>query len=123
EPGFTVGAKALGWKLTIQRADLTPEAIAAAWTKAVADKPKAILAISLGPDQIVKSQMEQAQREGIPVVMAASPLKLGEQGADATIGSVPVWASGAKALSDWAIADSGGKAKIVYLYDSAYPLG
>jgi ABC-type sugar transport system substrate-binding protein len=123
EPGFTEAAKALGWKLTIQRADLTPEAVVAAWTQAIADKPAAILALSVIPDEVVKAQMEEAEKQGIPVVMGATPLKLGQQGVDATIGSGPVWEGGARAQADWTIADSAGKAKIVYVYDPSYPLG
>jgi ABC-type sugar transport system substrate-binding protein len=122
EPGYEAAAKVLNWNLTLQRSDLTTEAIAAAWTKAVADKPKAILAYSLGPDEIVKPKTDQAQEEGIPVILGSTPVNVGEQGVDATISSRPVWEAGTAALSDWVIADSAGKAKAVVIHDGAYPL-
>ena len=122
DKAYKAATSRLGWNLKIIHADLTPEALASAWTQAVAGKPDAILTASLGPDQIVKAQMEQADAAGIPVVLVSTPLQLGEQGVDASIGSRPFWNAGVAGLGDWAIADSGGKAKMLFVYDSAYPL-
>ncbi|MBD8605436.1 substrate-binding domain-containing protein [Aeromicrobium sp. CFBP 8757] len=122
EPTYEEAAKALDWDLTITRSDLTPEAVSAAWTQALSDKPQSIISYSLVPDEVIKPQMEQADEEGINVILASTPLNVGDQGVDATVNASKVWAAGTATLTDWAIADSNGKAKAVVLYDGAYPL-
>jgi ribose transport system substrate-binding protein len=117
DPGMEAAMKTLGWKLTTLKADLTPEAYAGAWSQAVAAKPDVIFATDLVPVQIIEAQLKQAQAQGTSVVMVGGATKVGEGGVDGSVGSVPWIGENGVALTDWAIADSEGKANILVLYD------
>ncbi|MDW5593769.1 substrate-binding domain-containing protein [Conexibacter stalactiti] len=119
---LTPALKSLGWRLTTLTPDVTPEAIAAAWTQAVAEKPGVIFAIDVVPVAAIAAQLEQAEKDGIKVITTGGPTQVGDQGVDAAIGSVPFHQANATAMTDWAIADSQGKGKIVLLYDPSIPL-
>jgi ribose transport system substrate-binding protein len=117
DPGFAAATKALGWHLTTLKMELSPESVAAAWTRAVAAKPDIIFAVGLVPDQLIKAQLSQAEADGTKVVMVADAAKVGTNGIDASIASTRWYDADGAGLTDWAIADSGGKASIVFLYD------
>jgi ribose transport system substrate-binding protein len=118
DPGFVAATKALGWHLTTLKMDLSPESVAAAWTRAVTAKPDVIFAVGLVPDQLIKAQLAQAQADGTKVVMVAdNGGTVGEYGIDASIASTRWYDADGAGLADWAIADSGGKASILFLYD------
>ncbi|WP_123666063.1 sugar ABC transporter substrate-binding protein [Actinocorallia herbida] len=120
--GIEPAAEALGWKLTTLRPEVTPEAILAAWTQAVAAKPDVILAIDVLPIQAIAEQLDDAEKAGIRVILTAGPTKPGEHGVDASIGSVAFRKANATAMTEYAIADSGGKAHILLAFDPSIPL-
>ncbi|MEN3281155.1 MAG: ribose transport system substrate-binding protein [Solirubrobacteraceae bacterium] len=112
----------LGWKLHIIKPDLTPEGFAGAWTQAVAAKPDVILAYDVVPLSIITRQLDQAEREGIKIVMSSGPSHVGDHGIDATIGALPYYRAGSVALIDWAVADSGGDAHIAWVHNPSVPM-
>jgi ribose transport system substrate-binding protein len=122
DPGLETAMKRLGWTLKTLRPDQTPEAVVAAWTQAVAAKPAAIFAVYVFPTDIIKAQLDQAQRNGTSVVLAGAGARAGEHGIDASIASQPWIAANGAAAADWAIADSKGKADMVTLLDPSIPL-
>lgn len=112
----------LGWRLTTLKTEVTPEAIIGAWNRAVAADPDVILAVGLGPDSLIERQLKQADADGVRVVMASSPSSVGTYGIDATIASRAWYDASTVGLVDWAVADSGGDANMVVLYDQSLPL-
>jgi ribose transport system substrate-binding protein len=122
DAGIAQAMKTLGWKVTTLKPDVTPESEAAAWTQAVAAKPDAILAVSPLPAEIIQKQLEEAESNGTYVALAGAPNAVGEFGVDVSVGSAPTMEANGVALTDWAIADSGGEATIAYLYDPSLPL-
>jgi ribose transport system substrate-binding protein len=117
DPGFVAATEQLGWRLTTIKMELSPESVAAAWTRAVAAKPDVIFAVGLVPDALIKAQLAQAQANGTKVVMVADAAKVGENGIDASIASTRWYDADGVGLTDWAIADANGKASIAFLYD------
>ncbi|MDW5595797.1 substrate-binding domain-containing protein [Conexibacter stalactiti] len=122
ERGFAPAIEALGWQLRTVTSELTPEGIAAAWTQAVAARPAVIFALDVVPVSVIQSQLEEAERNGIAVVVTAGTTRVGEGGVDASIGGTRSHAADTIAAVDWAIADSGGKADIAFVYGPSVPM-
>jgi ribose transport system substrate-binding protein len=120
--GLEPATEALGWQLETVRPDLTPEAISAAWTQAVAARPDVIFAIDVVPVEAIATQLDDAERAGIQVLLTAGPTATGEHGVDAAVGSVPFRKANSTAMTQYAIADSGGRANILLVYDPSIPL-
>jgi ribose transport system substrate-binding protein len=68
---FKQGAGKLGWKAQVLISDFAPDAFISAWESALAQKPNAILYISMFPHDTIKTQLDQAKEAGIRVIESA----------------------------------------------------
>jgi len=110
-------AQALGWKATVIDGKGTPQGNAQAFASAMAANPDAIVVVAVDQSAIA-DQLAEARAKGIPVV-AIAVKNPPEGGYDSTVTRVEVVAS---MLEAWyAIADSDGKAQVVFLWDQGYP--
>lgn len=113
-------AKVLGWKINAIDSGTTPETVVAAWGRALASNPDAILT-SGNPVVVYQSQLNQARQRGIPVVDWASANKPNTPGIIADINPVTDNQERGKLLADYAATQSGGKAKALFVNVPDYP--
>jgi ribose transport system substrate-binding protein len=115
--GWKAATDALGWSANIQV--FKPDAPGAAVQQAITEHPDYI-AITGIPAAALKPQLAAAQKAGIPVISCATPDKPSTGGYAAQCGGT--LSADAEYLARWAINDSGGKAKILGVTISQYPV-
>ena len=115
--GAIDAAKALGWTAHYSASDGTPSGDVRAFDAAVARHPSAIVGVALS-QSVLGQPMAAAHAQGIKVVGIALPhLMPPPNGYDQT---APAPEAAATQLQQWiAIADSDGKAKMGYMWDTA----
>jgi ribose transport system substrate-binding protein len=111
-------ARKLGWTAEIIDGKGTPQGANDAFNAALAKKPDAILTIAI-PETQVADKVARAKKEGIKTVGISSISENVPDGYDAYVSLKETLT--AKMQAWWAIADSGGKAKVVIVWDKGYP--
>jgi hypothetical protein len=111
-------AKALGWKLVVVNAGLTPETTGAAYAKAAQALPSGILGAA-APVESYVTQLAIFRKHHIPYVQvgANDPPRPGITGTDPSDDDFQT--SGA-VEANWVVADSNGKANTVQFSDPSY---
>lgn len=117
-PPLKAAAAALGWKVKIVDAGLTPETVKNAWDLAVRDKPDAVFASGF-PSSIFTSELKQLNTMHIPVIDFAVHDKPGN-GITAVIqGDNTSYAIGV-GLADWVLAKKGKSANTLLVTSSTF---
>jgi len=115
-------AEVVGWKVNIVNLGLTPEEVKAAFDKAVRDAPDAVVTTGGFDRAIYGAELEQLNADGIPVVAHSEGLPAAPEDGVAAVESGPErHAEIGKAWADWAISDSDGQAKVLFI-DSGFPV-
>ncbi|MFE9606868.1 sugar ABC transporter substrate-binding protein [Streptomyces hokutonensis] len=108
--------KPLGIKLKIVHSGVTPESFKNALATAQAMHPDGVISDAI-PASIAQGSINSMAAEGISVVTIVAPdLKLGKH--IANVMGVPYMLKQGATLANWAIADSGGHADVLYLNDT-----
>jgi ribose transport system substrate-binding protein len=118
--GVRAAAKAIGWNLTLLDAAGAADGASAAMDEAVSRGVHGV--ITSFPSQAIQPAIQRARAKEIEIVgihSAPGPGAILDLGLFWNVSQDP--AELGKALADYAIADSNGRARIVILYDSAYP--
>jgi ribose transport system substrate-binding protein len=114
-------AAKVGWKVTVLDGKSSPAEWVTAAKQAVALKPDGI--VTSADAKTMQGPLQQANEVGIPIVGLHGTAKPGPDPDDylfTNIVSDPVDIG--RAMVQWAIADSNGKARIVFLYDAVYAI-
>ena len=115
--GAIDAGKALGWTMHYSASDGTPSGDVRAFDAAVARHPNAIIGVALS-QSVLGQPMAAAHKAGIKVVGIALPHTLSPpNGYDVT---APALEAAATQVQEWtAMADSDGKAKFGFMWDTA----
>jgi ribose transport system substrate-binding protein len=116
---FTKVAGTVGWDVTVADGQGTTSGQQAAVNQALSLNPDGIVLVSF-PDSFT-SYFKQARERGIKVVGLTSAPDFGpypDQGIDFNV--MQRISDLGKALSDWVIVDSGGKARVILTSDKAF---
>ncbi len=115
-------AEAVGWKVNIVNLGLTPEEVKAGFDKAVRDDPDAVITTG-GFDRAIYSQeLAKLNAAEIPVIAHSEGVPAApEEGVIAVESGPDRHAQIGVAWADWAIADSDGQAKVLFI-DSGFPV-
>jgi ribose transport system substrate-binding protein len=116
-------ATTVGWRFQTIDEGLTPEKVKAAWDQVVREKPDAVVVSGGFPTAIFKDELAQVKARGIPIVGFG----------DATVKPPPGYVGvvdGAlrfrdllgKTFADWIAAKSKGKANVLWVYTSTFPV-
>jgi ribose transport system substrate-binding protein len=111
-------ARELGWTAEIIDGKGTPQGANDAFNAALTKKPDAILTIAI-PETQVADKVARAKEAGIKMVGISSISENVPDGYDAYVSLKETLT--AKMQAWWAIADSGGKANVVIVWDKGYP--
>jgi len=115
-------AAEVGWKVNIVNLGLTPEEVKAAFDKAVRDAPDAVVTTGGFDRAIYGAELKQLNAAGIPVIAHSEGLPAApEEGVVAVESGPNRHAEIGKAWADWAISDSDGQAKVLFI-DSGFPV-
>lgn len=115
--GVVAAGKVLGWDVQVVDGKGDPSVWNSAVTQAVADKADGIVLAAINPS-LVQAGLAQARAAHIPVIVEFLP-KLPGPSVDGYVTTDHV--AGGKAMADWIIADSGGKAKVLMLDEPEFP--
>lgn len=119
--GVVEAAKNLGWDATYIDGKGTPQGFAAAFQTAIAGKPDAIVTMAL-PESVVGTYLAQAHAKGIKLIGISSVPEKGTPAKSKYDAYVSARESpNAQLEAWWVIADSGGTARVAYIWDPAYP--
>ena len=103
--------KALGCKVVRVPFGTDPATVQAAWDRAIADKPDAVVTSGV-TSSTVGAKMKKLRDEGVPVVALAGDVKVGVE-ADVAFGGTERYATDGAHQADWIVADSKGSANIL----------
>ena len=109
---------AVGWKLTVVDAGVTPETIKNAWSKAVSDKPDAVIASGFSR-ALFNPELAQLKALNIPVIDLTTADSPGN-GLTAVFDYGPDYLASGKRLADYALAQDGTKVNAVMVLSSAF---
>jgi ABC-type sugar transport system substrate-binding protein len=120
--GVEEGAKALGWKLTTKSAQTTPEGIISTFESLLAEGPEAMVYLGALPKEALASQLAQATKEGVHLVVYTPNGYGAEAGGapEAAVTSDVVLGSDGRLMGDKVVADSGGKANVLFVNDPTF---
>ena len=119
--GVVEAAKKLGWDATYIDGKGTPQGFAAAFQTAISGKPDAIVTMAL-PESVVGTYLAQARAKGIKLIGISSVPEKSTPAKNKYDAYVSARESpNAQLEAWWVIADSGGKARVAYIWDPAYP--
>ena len=111
-------AQGLGWTAEILDGQGSPEGFQKAFSTAAANKPDAVITIAI-PENQVADGIAELHKSSIPVVGVSAVAEGGAESFDAHVSSRETFQAVLEVTK--AIADSGGKAKAVFLWDVGYP--
>jgi ribose transport system substrate-binding protein len=114
-------AKSIGWEVTVLDGKSSPAEWVNAAKQAVALKPDGI--VTSADAKTMQEPLSQAAGLGIPIVGLHGTAKPGPDAEDflfTNIVSDPTDIG--RAMVEWAIADSNGKGRVVFLYDAVYAI-
>jgi ribose transport system substrate-binding protein len=111
-------ATSLGWSAEVLDGQGTPEGFQRAFATAAANKPTAVITVAI-PENQVADGVAELQKSNIPVVGVSAVAEGGAVGYDAHVSSRETFQAVLEATM--AVADSGGTAKVVFLWDVGYP--
>ena len=119
--GVVEAAKAVGWDATYLDGQGTPQGFATAFQTAIAGKPDAIVTMAL-PESVVGTYLAQARKAGIKLIGISSIPESGTPAERKYDAYVSARETANAELEAWfTLADSGGKARVGYIWDPAYP--
>ncbi|UNZ21738.1 substrate-binding domain-containing protein [Streptomyces sp. 891-h] len=119
--GVQEAAKVVGWRARTLNGKGTPEGFKAAFDKALALDPDGIVVGGFDPG-IVKKQVEQAERRGIPVIgWHATPAPGPNEKLHLFTNVTSRVEDVARISADWIIAESRGRAGVVLFTDASIP--
>jgi ribose transport system substrate-binding protein len=116
--GIEEAAKVLGWTTTVIDGKGNPQVWNGAIRTAITSKADAIAIVAV-PPALVGDGLKRAKAAGIPVISGFNPQSTQDSGVHAFV--TPDHTAQGKAMADWIIADSGGKAKVVLVREDAFP--
>ena len=114
----TAIAQKLGWTAEILDGQGSPDGFQKAFATAAANKPTAVITVAI-PENQVADGVAELHKANIPVVGVSAVAEGGAVGYDAHVSSRETFQAVLEATR--AVADSGGKAKVVFLWDVGYP--
>ncbi len=109
---------AVGWKLNVVDAGVTPETIKNAWDKAVSDKPDAVIASGFSR-ALFNPELAKLKSMNIPVIDLTTADSPGN-GLTAVFDYGPDYLASGKRLADYALAQDGTKVNAVTVTSSAF---
>jgi ribose transport system substrate-binding protein len=116
-------AQAVGWKLKVVDEGLTPEKVKAAWDQVVRDKPDAVVLSGGFPPSIFKSELATVKKRGIPIVSYGDPAITPPSGYTGLVdGGLRMRDYLGRYFADWVATKSKGKASVLYVYTSTFPV-
>lgn len=115
--GLASAAKALGAKLDRVNAGQTPQSTLRAWNEVIANPPKAVIQGAFPPSLEMK-QLKAMKAKGIPVVTAYADEA---PGLTTSVVGQPQFEATGKAMSNYVIAESSGKANAVVVTNNDIP--
>lgn len=109
---------AVGWKLRVVNAGLTPESVKAAWDLAARDKPDAVIASGFSR-KIYEPELQMLAKAGVPVLnmTTADPP---ENGFAATFKYGPDYYVDGRQIAEYALSKSGKDVNAVSIVASAF---
>jgi ribose transport system substrate-binding protein len=116
--GIEEAAKELGWTTTVIDGKGNPQVWNGAIRTAITSKADAIAIVAV-PPALVGDGLKRAKAAGIPVISGFNPPSTQASGVYAFV--TPDHTAQGKAMADWIISDSGGKAKVVLVREDAFP--
>jgi ribose transport system substrate-binding protein len=116
--GIAEAAKQLGWTTTVIDGKGNPQVWNGAIRTAITSKADAIALVAV-PPALVGDGLKRAKAAGIPVISGFNPPSTQASGVYAFV--TPDHTAQGKAMADWIISDSGGKAKVVLVREDAFP--
>jgi ribose transport system substrate-binding protein len=116
--GIEEAAKVLGWTTTVIDGKGNPQVWNGAIRTAITSKADAIAIVAV-PPALVGDGLKRAKAAGIPVISGFNPQSTQDSGVQAFV--TPDHTAQGKAMADWIISDSGGKAKVVLVREDAFP--
>jgi len=108
----------VGWKLNVVDAGVTPQTIRAAWDKAVADKPDAVIASGFSR-ALFNTELAQLKAANIPVIDLTTADSPGN-GLTAVFDYGPDYLASGQRLADYALSQDGTKVNAVMVTSSAF---
>lgn len=122
--GDEQAAKLLGWSISrISYDNSNPESVINAMNQAVTQKPDAIVITGVA-SSVYQPALANAKAAGIPVVTGSTQDDVGGMTGNGIIGlagSPTSYIRASKTVVDWMIADSQGKAKVLFVTADAFP--
>lgn len=115
--GLASAAKALGATLDRVNAGQTPQSTARAWSEVIANPPKAVIQGAF-PPSLEMQQLRTMKSKGIPVVTAYADEA---PGLTTSVVGKPQFEATGKAMANYVIAESEGKAKAVVITNGDIP--
>ncbi len=109
---------AVGWKLNVVDAGVTPETIKNAWSKAVQDKPDAVIASGFSR-ALFEPELAKLKDMNIPVIDLTTADPPGN-GLTAVFDYGPDYLASGKRLAEYALAQDGTKVNAVMVLSSAF---
>jgi hypothetical protein len=120
--GATAAAKALGWKVQLYTAPLTPEGYVQTWQQMLDDKPDVIAYLGLLPPAAIKKQLAAVAAAKIPTVVYASngygPADSGPP--HAAFSAAPTFSTDGALMGATVVADAGEGAQAVFVNDPTF---
>ena len=110
------GAKKLGWTSKTYNSEISPEAYGSTWDTMLQSKPDLIVNTGLLPNATIKSQLAQVKQEQIPTVNIATWDPPDDVIRATFIGAPELLKSG-ELMGASVVADAGGAAKTVWVWD------
>lgn len=115
-------AEVVGWKVNIVNLGLTPEEVKAGFDKAVRDKPDAVITTGGFDRAIYGAELAKLKAADTPVIAHSEGLPAAPDEGIVAVESGPKRHEEiGTAWADWAISDSDGKAKVLFI-DSGFPV-
>lgn len=115
---FKEASEAVGWKTNFVNIGGTPSEIKAAYDKAVADEPDAIVGTGISRE-LIEPEIAKMKEKGIPYVVEATPDEAGD-GITASVYGGSEYVSLGEAVADYVIADSEGSANALFVSTPQY---
>lgn len=109
-------AKALGWTSKTFNSEISPEAYVSTWNDMLQTKPDLIVNTGLLPNALIKAQLAKVAKDGIPAVNIATWDPPGPVIRATYIGAPELGKSG-ELMGAAVVADAGGPAKAVFVWD------
>lgn len=109
-------AETLGWQVRTYVSDITPEAFQSSFNRILQAPPDLLLYLGVLPNSIIEDQLATVKELGIPTVTVATS-DPPDDTVRAVIQGPPVLSKSGELMGDAITADSGGGAKVLFVWD------